>query len=151
MARSQSNVPDGAAGDRARFLSKVQLTESGCWEFRGSPDNGYGRFWSAGRTLLAHRYAWELLVGPIPEDLQLDHLCRNRLCVSPAHLEPVTIRENVLRGVGVTAENAVKTHCTHGHEFTPENTQVRKNGSRACRTCAVERTRAWRAEKKVTL
>lgn len=150
MHEDKTTAPDPTreAADRARFLARVHHANNGCWEFDGPPDNGYGRFWSKGRTLLAHRFAYELFIGPVPEGLQLDHLCRNRLCVAPAHLEPVTIGENVLRGVGITARNASKTHCPRGHEFTPENTYTTTQGKRQCRTCAVARTRAWRAARK---
>ncbi|WP_414654556.1 HNH endonuclease signature motif containing protein [Intrasporangium sp.] len=78
-------------------------------------------------------------MGPIPEGLVLDHLCRNRACCNPAHLEPVTIRENILRG-----EPANRTHCPHGHAYTPENTRI-DNNMRSCRTCIRERARRRRA------
>ena len=85
--------------------------------------SGYGRIQKGvGVTLLAHRVAYELEVGPIPKGLTIDHLCRTHGCVRPSHLEPVTPRENVLRGQTIPAKNANKTHCLRGHEFTPENT-----------------------------
>jgi hypothetical protein len=108
-----------------------------CWLWLGPPNSdGYGHIGEGphkGRLLKVHRVTYELLVGPIPEGLELDHLCRVRLCVNPVHLEAVTNRENMLRGVGVCALNARKTHCKHGHEFTPENTYRVKNGGRACK------------------
>ncbi|MEV4271931.1 HNH endonuclease signature motif containing protein [Micromonospora aurantiaca (nom. illeg.)] len=82
----------------------------------------------------AHRIAYEMKRGPVPDGLELDHLCRNRRCVRPAHLEPVTRRTNLLRGETIPARLAERTHCRHGHEFTPENT-YQWRGSRFCRTC----------------
>lgn len=88
------------------------------------------------RTAKVHRVVYEALVGPIPDGMVIDHLCRQPSCVNPAHLEPVTRRENVLRGLTLPAANARKTHCKHGHEFTPENTYLFPTGTRGCRTCA---------------
>src|SRR5690606_7991791 len=93
-------------------------------------------------------FAYELLVGPISAGLYLDHLCRTPRCVNPHHLEPVTARENSLRGETVLARNLAKTHCPSGHEYTQENTyragpaKKTPNGSRQCRTCVRERKRA---------
>src|SRR5262249_43013716 len=111
---------------------------------------GYGGFWQggAGGTYhLAHRIAYSLLVRPLAQHEHLDHLCRNRACVNPAHLEPVSLKENVLRGIGITAINAKKTHCFAGHEFTSENTRVWR-GKRHCRKCAAARARATYYAKK---
>jgi HNH endonuclease len=129
-----------------RFWAKVQRGEAdACWLWRGSKvTKGYGRFGVGGRSVGAHRVAYELLVGPIPEGLTLDHLCRVRACVNPAHLEPVTNRENVLRGVGISAKHARKTHCNHGHELTPENTETNGN-HRRCVTCRRKRDEKRRA------
>ena len=107
-----------------------------CWTWLACRRSGYGLFWVGGKGLQAHRVAYELLVGPIPEGLSIDHLCRNTGCVNPAHLEPVTHKENVLRGVGQMAVNARKTHCLRGHLFDEENTYVAKaNYRRLCREC----------------
>lgn len=94
--------------------------------------NGYGHE----KNKMAHRAAYEREHGPIPPGLVIDHLCRNRACVNTAHMEVVTQRENLLRGIGLTAQRAAQTHCIHGHEFTPANTRVRPNGTRQCRRCA---------------
>ncbi len=152
--RARPPVVAGAAVNEApepdvteeRFWTKVdRRSESECWEWLGAKSDGYGRLKVDGRACRAHRFAYELLVGPIPDEMTLDHLCRNRACVNPAHLEIVTNKDNVLRGEGVTAENAIKTHCVHGHEFTDENTYVIKTGPKAggreCRTCHRERKR----------
>lgn len=129
--------------------------ETPCVEWEGGKDrDGYGQISATVRgrrtTLRAHRVSYEKHIGPIPVGLTLDHLCRNRGCVNPKHLEPVTNRENVLRGQGPAAVNARRTHCVHGHEFTPENTYTYVNesyphGRRVCRTCIFDRVRARRA------
>jgi hypothetical protein len=118
---------------------------AGCWPWRGNLNsNGYGRLYVGIHRRAAHRIAYELLVGPIPEGLTLDHLCRNHACCNPAHLEPVTNRENIMRGDTIPAANARKTHCLHGHEFTPENVGFCSDGSRRCRTCQHTLKRGWK-------
>ena len=127
-----------------RFWAKVDkngLLWNGtpCWLWTAYLDkDGYGVF-SPGHGFynkLAHRYAYELLVGSIPPELQTDHLCRRRCCVNPQHMEMVTNRVNVLRGVGLSAQNAKKTHCPAGHTYDSANTYVDKRGIRMCRQCA---------------
>lgn len=138
-----------AVGDLLRFSSKIIYLPSGCHQWTGRLDSGYGRFWCNGKTLLAHRVAWELDHGPVPAGLQLDHLCRNRGCVNPVHLEPVSLKTNVLRGAGITATNLKKTHCVRGHPLAGSSLYVTKSGHRTCRTCAVGRTRDWRMGRQV--
>jgi hypothetical protein len=119
--------------------------ESGCWVWlRGTNGVGYGTLRRNGRDHYAHRWFYEKHVGPIPAGLELDHLCRNRLCCNPEHLEAVTRTENLRRGFGPAAINARKTHCVNGHPLSGTNLYVDPKGRRQCRTCreaAMERLR----------
>lgn len=120
-----------------------------CWEWRaGVQTDGYGCFTFKPlriKNVLAHRWAYVTLVGLIPRRHELDHLCRNRRCVNPKHLQPVTKRENILRGVGTGARFARRTHCDRGHELAGDNLVVRTDGGRRCRECRkVRRRKAWK-------
>lgn len=120
-----------------RFYANVVMGPEQCHVWVGNNrGNGYGRIRFDGRVVSPHRWIYEHYKGPIPTGLQIDHLCRNTLCVNPKHLEAVTQRENLLRGTNQVALQAQQTHCKHGHEFTPENTYVGPTkGDRQCRTC----------------
>jgi hypothetical protein len=127
-----------------RFWAKVQKTED-CWLWVGSVDGSdYGHIKIEGKMVKAHRVAYEMLVAPIEDGLEIDHLCRTRRCVNPGHLEPVTKTENARRGVGQPARHGRQTHCKRGHEFTPENTYQWQT-SRICRTCRSEYSKKWMA------
>lgn len=131
-----------------RFWRYVNKTET-CWIWTGALSKGYGCFVVQQRPtkcVRAHRYSYESIVGPIPDGLTIDHLCGNKSCVNPSHLEPVTIRVNVLRNNGPTAKNAAATHCKHGHPFDEVNTYIYKNkNARKCRACERLRMQLKRA------
>lgn len=138
------------ASDAERFWSKVDRRgPDECWPFLGYLDpDGYGVFTVNHVNVRAHRYAYELMVGPIPDGLPLDHVkangCTRRDCMNaPAHLEPVTVFENTMRGDGPSAENARKTFCKRGHEFTPESTYTYSDGRRSCIPCQQDYQRRW--------
>lgn len=143
------DIPTGATKRERLFWSHVHEDEAGCWQFDGVMiRGGYRRF----ARKSAHRQAYEMVVGPIPDGLDLDHLCRVHGCVNPAHLEPVTNRENVLRGTGVTAEQARQTHCKNGHPLEGANLlpHALRRGHRNCRVCTNARVRL-RYEQRVAL
>jgi len=146
------NIKRPTTGATDRFWAKVDKDgpapstfrhRGQCWQWTaGVIGTGYGLFHpTKTTTALAHRYSYELLVGTIPDGLVIDHLCRNRRCVNPAHLEAVTTAVNVRRGLSVSTFNALKTDCPAGHPYSPENTYISPKGSRICRACARERDR----------
>lgn len=139
--------------ERERILERVTPSPTGCWLWNGAiGTNGYATVSRGTRPnrlrWMAHRFSYEVFVGPIPEGLDLDHLCRVRHCVNPDHLEPVTRRENLLRGQTINALRAAQTHCIHGHEFTPENTYRYADGTRKCRACRASQMRAYHARRR---
>ena len=121
-----------------KLLNKIEKTET-CWNWVGEiNDKGYGRIDVSGKHKRAHRLVYEYLVGKIPLGLQLDHLCRNRRCVNPKHLEPVTRKENILRGFAPSAICARRQHCSKGHPYSGENLyikHVKGYSYRRCREC----------------
>lgn len=138
---------------RLRDLS-AKYGPDACWPWPGSAKHdGYGRSSvtvdGVPRVFLVHREAWARLRGPIPKDATLDHLCRNRKCLNPAHLEPVSLVENVMRGESPIAANAEKTHCANGHPYDDENTNWktdrRGRKSRECISCRREYQRQYYA------
>jgi len=128
--------------NRDRFWSKVAFSQSGCWKWlAGKQAPGYGRFYCDGKMMLAHRFAFADIRGPLPPfiygECELDHLCREPACVRPDHLEIVTHQVNMLRSDVPSAIHARQTHCHKGHEFTSENIYlIPSTGSRQCRQCS---------------
>lgn len=126
----------GPRDPEIRFFSKVDA-EGPCWEWTASLAKGYGQFWTGERIQMAHIWAWNFLVGEVAEGLDLDHLCRNRRCVNPDHLEPVTRGVNLSRGAH---RNKTKTHCPRGHVYDEQNTYTwGRTNYRQCRACKRER------------
>lgn len=152
--------------EKERFDEKYRIDESGCWiwlgcKVSGNPSRKHGGKWTYGqfskhrdgwtKLMPAHRAAYELYVGPIGEGLELDHLCRNTLCVNPAHLEPVTHQVNIQRGYALKPK---KTHCINGHEMTEANIYIKpataiRVAHRECRTCRAVQIKAHYARKEV--
>lgn len=130
----------------ARFWGYVRKTD-GCWEWT-SADNGSGycTFWTGEAKRYVHRISYEMARGPIPHGHELDHTCRNRRCVNPDHLEPVTHQVNLLRGDTVNARYARRTACNYGHPLSGSNLHIKVDGSRSCRTCGRERAASRRAK-----
>lgn len=125
------------------WAKTMTIPECGCYVFMGADNgNGYGVIGTGdGKKMgLVHRVAYERLVGPIPEGLDLDHKCRVRLCWNPDHVEPVTRQINLLRGIGLPAQQIKRTHCPQGHPYDAQNTRI-KYGKRECKACDRERHR----------
>jgi hypothetical protein len=138
---------DGTEAER--FWPRVDKRPDGCWIWTGSTDgHGYGQFRADGTMVKAYRWAYEDTHGPVPAGLELDHVCRVRRCVNPDHLEPVTHRENVLRGESITADQAKRTHCPKGHPYSGANLKIRPNGKRRCVTCHRESERRRKARQR---
>lgn len=124
------------------------IKDNGCWIWQGSVDSrGYGQLKSQGITWRAHRFFYVSLVNKIPPNYQIDHLCKNKLCVNPEHLEPVTQFENMKRS-GVWEKNKGRSHCPKGHEYTPEN--IANTKRLTCLQCKREYNREYMKKKRLT-
>lgn len=135
------------------FCQRVKIIKNGCWEWQGYiSKNGYGQFPVRGATKNAHRVMWELMGNIVDPKLQLDHLCRNRSCVNPIHLEQVASAINTYRGEGISAQNKVKSYCNKGHSLSGENLWIKKRydyhgkTQRLCRECQLNSVRRHRAK-----
>lgn len=125
-----SNIPK----ELEKLLNRLTFVD-GCWVWTGLKGNGYGLMKRNNRPERVHRLMYEMLVGKIPADRVMDHLCRNRACVNPRHLEVVSQQENILRGVGTAAINARKKECLRGHPFSGSNLKITGQGKRVCLIC----------------
>ncbi len=140
----KASAPKTTAAER--FNSNIRKLDTGCWEWQQVPgSHGYGKISIGGKQVLAHRWSYEHFISPIPDGLQIDHLCRNRRYVNPEHLEPVTPRENLIRG---TRWDFNATACIHGHEYTEDNSYLAPDGGRRCRECSRYRDRKRSARRK---
>jgi hypothetical protein len=147
VPRQARNLPTvggvGGVGGYGKFWDRVDFRgPNGCWLIPTIRKDGYCYVKYMGRNVTAHRAAWEDVVGPIPAGMELDHKCRVRNCVNPAHLEPMTHYENIMKGNTVAAMRVAQTHCIHGHPLFGENLYLDPNGYRFCRTCR----KRWRSE-----
>jgi len=133
-----------------KFYSKINFKN--CWDWLDSKgSSGYGRFYIGGDFYLAHRYSYILFKGDIPDGLVIDHLCKNKICVNPNHLEVVTSGENTRRGEAGKARGEQfksRRSCPQSHNYTEENTIIRKNGGRSCRECQRKRSREYQRRKR---
>lgn len=156
QAQVRTTIDRVTPAQASRFWTKVQKTDT-CWIWTAYQCEGYGRFGigtAGNRTMAcAHRVAWELVHGPVPDGLELDHLCRNPSCVNPDHLEPVTHQENVRRGLAAVLggqRQRAKTHCPQGHPYDERNTyRSPATGKRQCRCCRTAATRRYQDRKAV--
>lgn len=158
-------VPRLRGTPEERFLASIEVHTGGCWIWTNVVGMyGYGQHSVDRRSVTAHRWAYEHYVGPIPENITLDHLCHtrdescrggpgclHRRCVNPAHLEPVTMRENLSRSSNAPATlNTQKTHCPQGHAYAGDNLVIDEKGRRRCRDCGRWRAREYARRRRAT-
>lgn len=132
-----------------KFLSRIEINEMGCWIWKaGKTSCGYGAFYENGKQIASHRYSYTKAKGGIPEKMDIDHLCRNRACCNPEHLEAVTRKANLERGLTLIAGNLLKTHCPRGHEYSKDNL-IKSKKNRDCRICNLNRSKLMYVKKKM--
>lgn len=137
---ARANVPS-----IERFMHYIEISPSGCWEWSGGTNSeGYGNFSLKNQAVKAHRYSFGYFKGEIPKGFVVDHLCRNHKCVNPDHLEAVSNKTNIIRGVGLASQESKRTHCPFGHEYTEDNIYRTKNKYRNCKACAIRRSKERR-------
>lgn len=150
-----TNLPtNDPARIRIRLVNNI-IVNNGCWIWQGSKNKGgYGLSFifenNQSRTIFAHRLSYEVFIGVIPKGLVIDHLCRNRSCINPEHLEPVTVKINTNRGIGSWANRLPRTYCKYGHKLTKLNTRYTsdKPGYKICRICAAKANKEYRLRRK---
>jgi len=153
MSGLPANTPEMILGriDRNGPIPAYRPDLGPCWVGPWKPKKtGYVKVSLQGKMRSLHILIYEHIVGKVPQGLELDHLCRNRSCPNPAHLEPVTRRENILRGFSPAVTNRFKTHCPYGHPYSGENLYIGKRGDRECRECkrTLDRKRVRRGRVK---
>jgi len=150
------SIPEFTDDFVERFMRNIDMSKGlfECWEWMGSKDAyGYGQIGRNCHMYKVHRVLYTYFVSIIPFGLTLDHKCRNRSCVNPSHLEPVSNHENILRGESFTAKQSRQTYCINGHPLSGENLSIRynKDGSfraRQCQTCRRIANRKWNDKQK---
>lgn len=146
IIKRKQQSPVSVISNLDRFNSKLWNDDNGCWIWTGHlGKRRYGLFWVNGKTVLSHRWLYKQIVGDIGDHLHLDHLCRNPACQNPDHLEPVTPRENVMRGIGLASKYASRTHCEKGHELSGDNLIIVK--FRKCKACFSESMSRYRRKR----
>ena len=132
-----------------RILPKIKVSKVGCWEWLGrTVKDGYGNINVNKKRISIHRILYKYYHGKLDSELEIDHICRNRVCCNPLHLEQVTHKENVLRGFSLNAINARKTLCIRGHSLSGDNIRIEKYGSRRCKKCKNENQMKRRKQKR---
>lgn len=136
MPKKRNPVPKLTPENIRCFFDKTSKNKNGCWDWTGTTDGrGYPKQYLQRRARFAHRISFLIFNGSIDDTMEIDHTCRNKICVNPAHLDQVSSRENTVRGISPAAINAKKTHCKHGHELSGRNLVNYIKGKRGCRTC----------------
>lgn len=147
MPKKRNPIPKLTPENIRCFFDKINKNKNGCWDWTGTTDGrGYPKQYLQRRARFAHRISFLIFNGSIDDTMEIDHTCRNKTCVNPAHLDQVSSRENTVRGISPAATNAKKTHCKYGHELSGENLVRYIKGRRGCRTCWYLRAKVYYKE-----